>query len=55
MSTRRVLAIFCAGIVLLSFLVPVTGEAQSLKVENPLRIEHQSTVYRTPNPISAER
>lgn len=32
MSIRRALTIFCAGVVLFSLLLPVAGEAQSLKV-----------------------
>ena len=32
MWVRKALTIFCAGIFLLLFLLPVTGEAQNLKV-----------------------
>jgi hypothetical protein len=32
MPIRKALTIFCAGLVLFFFLLPVTGEAQSLKV-----------------------
>lgn len=32
MAIRKALIVFCSGVVLLSFLLPVTGEAQTLKV-----------------------